>query len=162
MIFTICTLHGSHLHVKRSDKTKQTASNDDQEVRRWVENGLKNCTLCQMFASKVTKEPITPLKVPKTWQDLSMDLFGPISDKTHILVALDTLKRFPTAKTVSSAAAQPVISALNNIYADYGIPQTHRTDNWSTIQLSSLPRIFQHSWNRTQYYLSAALTKQPC
>ena len=59
-VFTICTLHGSHLHVKPSEKPKQTASNDDQEVRRWVENGLKNCILYQMFASKVTKEPITP------------------------------------------------------------------------------------------------------
>ena len=73
-------------------------------MRMWVENGVKNFTLCQMFISKATKESITPLKVLKSWQDLRVDLFGPIPDKKHILVALNTLTRFATAKMVSLTA----------------------------------------------------------
>ena len=55
--------------------------------------------------------------------------FGKIPDKKHILVAQATLTHFPTPKIVPLNAAQPVISALNNIYTDQSIPQNQHTNN---------------------------------
>ena len=91
---------------------------------------IKRCPTCQVFTDKTTKEPISTQKVPAgPWEDVHIDLFGPLPDKRHVLVALDNYSRFPAAKMVPSTGAKPVLKALNTIYTDYGYPERHRTDN---------------------------------
>ena len=83
-----------------------------------------------MFTNKTTKEPLKIIKHPEeAWQDVSIDLFGPMPDKKHIVVVQDMNTRFPAAKVVPSTGGDHVISAIDNIYADFGSPDTHRTDN---------------------------------
>ena len=88
-----------------------------------VEKTVQTCQ-CQLFSPKTTKEPIAPQKTPKhAWEEVNIDLFGPLPDKKHVLVVQDGMSRFPTAKIVSSTQATPVIKALNEVYTAYGNPE---------------------------------------
>ena len=100
------------------------------KMNEFIESAVRNCQLCQMFTIKTTKEPITPIEPPSTpWKEVSIDLFGPMPDKKHILVVQDIFTRFPAAKIVNSTSAEPIIKALNSVYTDFGSPQAHRSDN---------------------------------
>ena len=95
-----------------------------------AERLVKNCNECLLFSPKYTKEPIASQKVPeKAWSKVSIDLFGPMPNKRHVLVVTDNMSRFPAAKIVPSTDAKSVIPALDQIYCDYGQPESHRTDN---------------------------------
>lgn len=99
-------------------------------LNKAVEKMVKSCPECLLFSSKTTKEPISSQKVPEAaWQNVSVDLFGPMPNNKHVLVVTDNMSRFPAAKMVPSTAAKPVVSALDQIYTDYGEPDSHRTDN---------------------------------
>eukprot|EP00112_Aurelia_sp_Birch-Aquarium-sp1_P022924 Seg6633.1 transcript_id=Seg6633.1/GoldUCD/mRNA.D3Y31 product="putative protein K02A2.6" protein_id=Seg6633.1/GoldUCD/D3Y31 len=88
------------------------------------------CKACQLFTNKTTREPIHSHRTPDhAWQDVSINLFGPMPYSKHVLVVLDKMSRFPAAKLVPNAAAKPVIKALDDIYTDFGYPEMHRTDN---------------------------------
>ena len=77
-----------------------------------------------------TKEPLISHNTPKgAWQDVRIDLFGPMPDQKHVSVVLDKMSRFPAAKVVPSTAAKPVIKALSDIYTSLGQPDSHQTDN---------------------------------
>ena len=95
-----------------------------------IENFVSKCEECQMFTNKRSKHTITPLSNSnKAWDNVSIDLFGPMPDRKHVIVVLDNASRFPAAKIVPSTAAKPVLKAINEIYTDFGQPSTHRTDN---------------------------------
>ena len=95
-----------------------------------VEEKVKGCKTCQLYTPKTTKEPIAPQRTNDScWQEVSVDLFGPLPDKRHVLVVQDTLSRFPAASIVQTTAARPVLKALDGIYTTYGHPERHRTDN---------------------------------
>ena len=100
------------------------------KMNELVEKKVQTCPSCQVFSPKTTKEPISPQVTPQTnWSDISIDLFGPMPDKRHVLVAQDNKSRFPAAKIVPSTAATPVLNALGEMYNCYGNPEQHRTDN---------------------------------
>ena len=63
------------------------------------------------------------------WDTVALDLFGPLPTGKHVLVVQDLLTRYPAAKIVPSTSSSKVISALHDIYIDYGYPTTHLTDN---------------------------------
>ena len=91
---------------------------------------VNECQGCQLFTRKTTKEPLKPTPLPETaWEDVNIDLFGPMPDKRHVLVVQDSYSRFPAAKIVPSTKSTPVLNALNDIYLSYGNPERHRTDN---------------------------------
>ena len=97
-----------------------------------VEEFVKACQPCTLFTNKHSKDMLQPLDNQgnnDNWKHVHVDLFGPMPDKKHVLVAIDGSSRFPAAKIVPSTAAKPVIQALDEIYTDFGRPDTHRTDN---------------------------------
>ena len=95
-----------------------------------IEEKVAACAGCQLFTKKTTKALTSPQRTPnKVWEEVNIDLFGPMPNNKHILVAQDGLSRFPAATVVSSTAAKPVLKALDNIYGNYGNPEAHRTDN---------------------------------
>ena len=91
---------------------------------------VKKCEPCQTYTMKTTKEPQGTLKVPqKAWQQVALDLLGLMPNRKHILVAQDTLSRFPVAKIVPNTKASTVIPALDDIYTSYEYPEKHVSDN---------------------------------
>ena len=74
--------------------------------------------------------PLSSTPIPDhPWDSVSLDLFGPLPDKSHILVSRCNLSRFPNAKVVCSTSAQHMLQALGAIYNNFGNPQEHKADN---------------------------------
>ena len=83
-----------------------------------------------MFSNKTTKEPIQPVHTSNCpWDNVSVDLFGPMPDTKQIFVVQDMFASFPAAKIINSTSPDPVIKALDDIYTNFGTPTTYRTDN---------------------------------
>ena len=100
------------------------------DLNKLVQEKVSTCDTCQRFTSKTTREPVAAQKTTGTgWEEVSIDLFGPLPNKKHVLVVQDIMSRFPAASIVHNTSATPVIEALNNVYTSYGQPQRHRTDN---------------------------------
>ena len=96
-----------------------------------VQKVIKACTECAMFTPKNRSNPLLPHQLDgyNAWEKLSIDLFGPMPDKRHIIVAQDMVSRFPAAKILNKHDAAHVTKALEEIYTTYGTPIIHRTDN---------------------------------
>ena len=95
-----------------------------------VERVLRDCTECCLFADKKCREPLKSHTVPgKCWENTSVDLFGPMPSRNHIVVVQDMASRFPAAKLVTSTAADKVLPALADIYETYGNPARQLSDN---------------------------------
>ena len=95
-----------------------------------IQHQIGNCHECQIRTASPFKAPLTPTPIPeKPWQAISIDLFGPLPDQRHILVARCNLSRFPDAKIVRSSGAQHILPALGEIYKNFGYPEHHKCDN---------------------------------
>ena len=56
----------------------------------------------------------------------------------HVVVVQDLGSRYPPAKLVSSTRAESVISALKDIYNNYGRPETQISDNGPPFNLKKI------------------------
>ena len=96
-----------------------------------IEDAVKKCKLCAMFTPKNRKNKLHPQTVEgyNAWEKVSVDLFGPMPDKRHIVVAQDMVSKFPAAKILNQTDADHVTEALREFYTSFGTPMVHRTDN---------------------------------
>lgn len=95
---------------------------------------LQTCLACSAFCNKKTTEPIVPHAVPsKCWEDVAVDLFGPMPSSKHVVVVQDLASRFPVAKIVSSTSASKVLPAMSDIYDAYGNPKKTDFGQWTTV-----------------------------
>ena len=95
-----------------------------------VKNRLETCHECQIHTRSPIKVPLSSTPIPDhPWDSVSLDLFGPLPDKSHILVSRCNLSRFPDAKVVRSTSAQHVLPALGATYNNFGNPLEHKADN---------------------------------
>ena len=91
---------------------------------------VENCHECQITTATPIKAPLTSTPIPeKSWQNISIDLIGPLPDQRHILVVRCNLSLFPDAKSVYTTGAQYVLPALEEIYKNFGNPECHKCDN---------------------------------
>ena len=121
---------GSHpgiTNMKRRIRSHFWFPRLNEEIESWV----KNCKQCQMFTPASRKHNLMPHQLTQynAWEKVSIDLFGPMPDKRHVLVAQDMVSRFPAAKILQKSDAKHVNKALGEIYADFGVPLVHRSDN---------------------------------
>ena len=94
-----------------------------------IEERISSCPLCQIHTTSPVKSHLVPTPIPdQPWDSVSLDLFGPLEDQRHILVARCHLSRFPDAKIVPSTSSKQVIPALAQIYDNYGNPKIHKAD----------------------------------
>ena len=100
------------------------------KINSKIEAKVASCQHCTMFTNKTTHEPTYPHSISEeAWKDVSVDLLGPMPDRKHVLAIIDKSSRFPAAKIVPNTSTAAVTKALSQIYADYGYPDTHQTDN---------------------------------
>ena len=101
------------------------------KMNSYIEESVGNCKECLMFTSKNRKNKLIPqdMSSRNAWEKVSVDLFGPMPDKRHIVVAQDMVSRFPAAKIVNKTDANHIVGALEDFYTNYGTPLIHRTDN---------------------------------
>ena len=74
---------------------------------------VNSLSYCQMFTNKLYRHPIKPNKIPeRCWKETSVDLFGPLPSKNHIVVIQDLTPRYSIAKLVQSTNAKSTVSVL--------------------------------------------------
>ena len=96
-----------------------------------IEKFVKGCKMCAMFNPITRKNKLHTQSVAglNAWEKISIDLFGPMPDNHHILVAQDMVSKFPAAKIMGKTDTKAVTNALDEIYNAYGDPLVHRSDN---------------------------------
>ena len=100
------------------------------EMNKKIESKVAGCKQCTMFSNKTTREPLQPHDISdEAWEDVSVDLFGPMPDRQHVIAVVDKSSRFPAAKIIPNTSNATVTNALSEIYANYGEPSSHQTDN---------------------------------
>ena len=104
-----------------------------------VKNFVQQCTACSIFVDKKSKEPITHHEIPKkSWETVSVDLFGPLPSSKHVVVVQDIGSRYPAAKLVPSTKATDVIPVLDDVYTEYGYPDNQISDNGPSFSSKSM------------------------
>ena len=110
-----------------------------------VKQFIQQCKECSLFVDKKTKEPLKHHKIPKkSWETVAVDLFGPMPTSQHVVVVQDIGSRYPAAKLVSSTKANQVIPALDDIYAEYGYPDTQISDNGPPFNSKSMQQFMEN------------------
>ena len=95
-----------------------------------VKKRVETCHECQIHTRSPVKVPLSSTPIPDhPWDSVSLDLFGPLPDKSHILVSRCNLSRFPDAKVVHSTSNQHVLPALGATYNNFGNLLEHKADN---------------------------------
>lgn len=97
---------------------------------RAAERHCKSCHGCQIVSRPDAPEPLRPLPLPDgPWQDLAVDLLGPLPSKHSILVVVDYYSRYYEYEILTSTTATKVIDSLENIFSRHGLPATLKSDN---------------------------------
>lgn len=120
---------GSHLGASSAKRRLRTVI-WFPGMDRAIDHFVSQCKTCQTVTEKYAKVEQQPHATPTLpWESVSIDHFGPLPDRSHILVARCDLSRFPTATFVRSTSSEDTISALTEIYSAFGFPRTQRSDN---------------------------------
>ncbi len=97
---------------------------------RAAERHCKSCHGCQIVSRPDAPGPLRPLPLPDgPWQDLAVDLLGPLPSKHSILVVVDCYSRFYEYDILTSTTTSNVIDSLEGIFSRHGLPITLKSDN---------------------------------
>ena len=93
-------------------------------------SALKSCHGYQFVGEFQVSEPMKRVKPPTgPWQDIAIDLMGPLPTGESLLVVVDYYSRFYEVAIMCSTAAKRVVDVLTQIFSRYGFPFTLKSDN---------------------------------
>ena len=99
-------------------------------IDKAAEKFCKSCYGCQLVARPNPAEPLTSTTLPQgPWQDLAVDLLGPLPSGHSILVVVDYYSRYYEYAVMTSTTAVKVIDNLEEIFSRHGLPITIKSDN---------------------------------
>ena len=99
-------------------------------IDKAAEKFCKSCYGCQLVARPNPAEPLTSTTLPEGhWQDLAVDLLGPLPSGHSILVVVDYYSRYYEYAIMTSTTAAKVIDNLEEIFSRHGLPITIKSDN---------------------------------
>ena len=114
--------------VKTKDRlrTKVWWPNMDRETEKYC----KVCHGCQVVGIFSKCEPMQRTRPPEgPWQDLAIDLMGPLPSGDSILVVVDYFSRYYEVVIMGSTTTSKIIRALMPMFARWGIPFSIKSDN---------------------------------
>ena len=116
------------------------------DINKDIERETARCQACQDHAKSQRKEPMIEMELPtRPWQIIGTDLFE-LNSQTYLAVA-DYFSKFPIVKRMPEhCTSRAVINALKEIFAEYGIPDTVRSDNGPQYSCE-LFATFMSEWN---------------
>ena len=121
--------HEGHVGIvatKLRPRTKVWWPGNDKDAEQY----LRSCHGCQLFRQATLPEPLMPTELPLgKWQDLSLDLLGPMPTGEYLLVAIDYYSRYYEVEILMSVTASQIISHLEKIFTVHGLPVTIISDN---------------------------------
>ena len=99
-------------------------------IDREAEKFCKTCHGCQLVSSPANPEPIKSTPLPSgPWQDLAIDLLGPLPSGESVLVIVDYFSRYYEVEVMRSTTSEKVIECLEKIFTTHGLPLSLRSDN---------------------------------
>ena len=92
----------------------------------------------EKYGCRVVKEyrapTVKPTKLPDSpWQDLALDLLGPMPTGEYLFVLVDYFSRWMEVDVVHSTNSDRIIKCLDSHFVRYGVPKTLRTDNGANL-----------------------------
>ena len=101
-------------------------------IDRQAEKFCKTCHGCQLVSRPANPEPIKPTPSPRgPWQDLAVDLLGPLPSGDSVLVVVDYFSRFYEIRVMRSTTSEKIIERLEEIFTTHGLPLSVTSDNGS-------------------------------
>ena len=77
---------------------------------------------------------LSPQRLPeRAWQEIAVDLLGPLPTGEHLLVVVDYFSRWMEVDVLRSTTSAAVIKCLDSHFARYGVPAGLRTGNGSNL-----------------------------
>ena len=85
-----------------------------------TERHCRSCHGCQLVARPDNPEPLRPTSLPDgRWQDLAVDLMGPLPSGHSLLVVVDYYSRYYEVEIMTSTTVEKIIECLQEIDMDY-------------------------------------------
>ena len=126
---TLALAHEGHLGVvgtKQNLRTKVWWPGMDKAAERHC----RACHGCQLVARPDPPEPIRSTSLPDgPWQDVAVDLMGPLPSGHSLLVIVDYYSRFYEVEVMQSTTTEKVIDRLADTFCRHGLPNTIKSDN---------------------------------
>ena len=95
-----------------------------------TEQVCKSCHGCQVVGEFCPPEPMQRVEPPSgPWQDVAIDVLGPLSSGENLLVVVDYYSRFFEVVIMRSTTSQKIIEVLTPIFVRYGYPFSLKSDN---------------------------------
>ena len=120
--------HETHLGI---EKTKQMMRTKVwwPGMDKFIEDNIKHCESC--LASQPARKPHIHemTKIPEVWENLNIDLCGPLPDGHSLLAIVDQASRWPHVYIIKSTVTSIIIEKLTNLFAVLGKPETVISDN---------------------------------
>jgi hypothetical protein len=103
-------------------------------IDRDAERKCRECYGCQVVVKEYRSPPVKSTRMPeRPWQDLALDLLGPMPTGEHLIVLVDYYSRWMEVDIAHSTNSEKIIKCLDAQFARYGVPKTLRTDNRSNL-----------------------------
>lgn len=121
--------HQGHLGIvgtKQQLRTKVWWPHMDKDVEKYV----KSCHGCQIVDGTTRSEPISPTPLPLgPWQDLAIDLMGPLPTNHYVLVVVDYYSRYYEIVVTKDISTENIIDSLEDMFSKHGLPCSITSDN---------------------------------
>ena len=122
------SLHENHPGITRMKSVARSYfwwSGLDQDIERTAQS----CQQCQENKSNPPVAPLHPWVWPtEPWKSIHIDFAGPFFNKTFLIV-VDAHSKWPEVITMSSTNSHQTITALQTLFAKYGLPEQLMSDN---------------------------------
>ena len=103
-------------------------------VDKDAERKCRGCYGCQLVTKETIIPPVKTTPLPdRPWQDLALDLLGPLPTGEHLLVLVDYFSRWVEVDVIYSTTSEVIIKCLDKQFSRYGVPRTLRTDNGANL-----------------------------
>ena len=90
----------------------------------------KSCHGCQVVGEFCAPEPMQRVEPPsRPWQDVAIDVLGPLPSGENLLVVVDYYRRFFEVVIMHLTTYRKMIEALTPIFTRYGYPFSLKSDN---------------------------------
>ena len=101
---------------------------------RDAEKRCAECYGCQMVTKNVPPPPLKSTPLPnKPWEEVAVDLMGPLPSGEHLLVLVDYYSRWIEVDVIRITSSKTIIHCLDAQFARHGLPKGLRTDNGSNL-----------------------------
>lgn len=102
-----------------------------------AEKKCKSCYGCQLVTKTSQIPPLKPTVMPqRPWEELAMDLLGPMPSGEYLLVLVDYFSRWMEVDIMRSTSSETIQRYLDvhfftsmSIFSRHGVPRALRTDN---------------------------------